>query len=532
MQMDARPNFLFLMTDQHRADHLGCYGNAVVRTPHIDSIAARGVTFDKFYVANPICMPNRATYMTGRMPSVHGVRHNGLPLSLDAVVFTDILRAAGYRTALIGKSHLQNMEDMAPMLTAEVRPDRARIDALSEARHSRIDGPEYEQEVGDRWRDPQHQLRLPYYGFDHVELCNLHGDTCFGDYSRWLEAQHPGADRLRGPENALADPRYSAPQAWRTRLPEDLYPTHYIAERTVAWLEAHALQGTEAPFFMQVSFPDPHHPWTPPGRYWDMYDPTAMPLPPTARWSESAPPHIQWLHAQRAAGTARLTTPALFAVYEREIREILALTYGMISMIDDRIGMILMALERCGLTHNTVVIFTSDHGDFMGDHGIMLKGPIHLQGLIRVPCIWAEPEQHTARRTSVLSGTLDIAPTILHRAGLASFNGMQGRSLLETITGRANTGPDARVIEEDGQRTYLGFTRPVRLRTLVTPHWRFSLYRGVTWGELYDLETDPYEMRNLWDDPGRRTIRAELTERLAHEMMDLCECSPLPTRIA
>src|SRR6266545_901878 len=148
-QMDTRPNFLFLITDQHRADHLGCYGNAIVRTPHIDSIAARGVTFDKFYVANPICMPNRATYMTGRMPSVHGVRHNGLPLSLDAVVFTDILRAAGYRTALIGKSHLQNMEDMAPMLTAEVRPDRARIDALSEARHSRIDGPEYEQEVGD-----------------------------------------------------------------------------------------------------------------------------------------------------------------------------------------------------------------------------------------------------------------------------------------------------------------------------------------------------------------------------------------------
>jgi hypothetical protein len=93
--MDTRPNFLFLMTDQHRADHLGCYGNAIVRTPHIDSIAARGVTFDKFYVANPICMPNRATYMTGRMPSVHGVRHNGLPLALDAVVFTELLRAAG-----------------------------------------------------------------------------------------------------------------------------------------------------------------------------------------------------------------------------------------------------------------------------------------------------------------------------------------------------------------------------------------------------------------------------------------------------
>src|SRR5258708_35220705 len=105
----TRPNFLFIITDQHRVDYLGCSGHPVLRTPSIDSIAARGTFFERFYVATPVCMPNRATLMTGRMPSVHGVRHNGIPLSLDATTFADLLREAGYRTAMVGKSHLQNM---------------------------------------------------------------------------------------------------------------------------------------------------------------------------------------------------------------------------------------------------------------------------------------------------------------------------------------------------------------------------------------------------------------------------------------
>ena len=104
----SRSNFLLFITDQHRADFLGCYGHPVLRTPHIDSIAARGTAFDRFYVASPVCMPNRASLMTGRMPSVHGVRSNGIPLSMNSVTFVELLRDAGYRTALIGKSHLQN----------------------------------------------------------------------------------------------------------------------------------------------------------------------------------------------------------------------------------------------------------------------------------------------------------------------------------------------------------------------------------------------------------------------------------------
>ena len=109
----SRPSFILFITDQHRADFLGCYGHPIVRTPHINSMATRGTAFDRFYVASPVCMPNRSSLMTGRMPSVHGVRCNGIPLSMNAVTFVDLLRNAGYRTALVGKSHLQNSHVLA-----------------------------------------------------------------------------------------------------------------------------------------------------------------------------------------------------------------------------------------------------------------------------------------------------------------------------------------------------------------------------------------------------------------------------------
>src|SRR6266702_2505807 len=115
-QRVTRPNFLLFMTDQHRADYLGCYGHPVLKTPHIDSIAGHGIRFERFYVATPVCMPNRATLMTGRMPSVHGARSNGLPLSLRANTFVDALRASGYSTALVGKSHLQNFTGQPAIL--------------------------------------------------------------------------------------------------------------------------------------------------------------------------------------------------------------------------------------------------------------------------------------------------------------------------------------------------------------------------------------------------------------------------------
>ena len=526
-----QPNFLFIITDQHRADHLGCYGNREVRTPHIDSLAERGSRFDRFYVATPVCMPNRASIMTGRMPSVHGARSNGVPLPLDAVTFADVLSANGYHTGLVGKIHLQNMEDRPAACDTPDHGDLRVTPGLEEATRHDIRGADYQQERRSRWADPDHHLTLPYYGFQHVDLCNHHGDETFGDWLRWAEAQHPDFAALCGPENATPDARYDAPQAWRTQVPESLYSSFYIADRAEAYLRERA--GAEQPFFLQCSFPDPHHPFTPPGKYWDMYDPDAVTISPTCQPpGPDAPPHVRWAHAERAAGRAVLSTPRMFAVSPQEARQILALTYGMISMVDDAVGRILKTLEDTGLADNTVVIFTSDHGDFMGDHGLMLKGPLHYQGLIRVPFIWKDPVRPEAATVDALASCTDIASTVLARAGLAPYNGMQGRNLLPLLTEAAPDTLEGVLVEEDNQRAYLGFARPVRARTLVTKHHRLTLYRDADWGELYDLQADPHECRNLWHDPAASALRLRLTELLAHKLLEKDDQSPMPTQLA
>jgi arylsulfatase A-like enzyme len=528
--MNARPNFLFIMTDQHRADHLGCYGNPLVRTTNIDGLAGRGTRFDRFYTATPICMPNRATLMTGRMPSLHGSRHNGIPLSLNATTFVDIMRAAGYDTALIGKCHLQSISESVPTIgLPEQHPDKlAPPEHLREADRTWPASGRYDQELRSTWHGhPDFELALPYYGFSHVELAVGHGDQVTGHYERWLSARQANADSLRGRKNQLPGNHYTAPQAWRTRIPEELYPSSYVAERTIAYLEQHAGKAGQ-PFFLQCSFPDPHHPFTPPGKYWNMYDPVDISLPPSFNAGEHlVPPHLQQLYIEREQAGANRDGQRAFAITEAEARQAIALTYGMITMIDDAVGRILQCLSSAGLANNTIVIFNADHGDFMGDHQLLLKGALHYQGLVRVPFIWSDPEaQSTGLVNSGLCGTIDLARTILDRAGLEGYNGMQGVSLLQAIEG-GETGHDAMAIEEHQRRGYMGFKNNFRARSLITEDHRLTLYEGVEWGELYDLRSDPAEMHNLWDDPGAAHTQHRLTERLARKLMELTDTSPL-----
>ena len=532
-----RPNFLIFITDQHRARDLGCYGNAIVQTPHIDALAARGLTMDRAYVASPACMPNRASLLTSRLPSLHGAKSNGVALSVDAVTFPELLGAAGYRTALIGKSHLQNFTGRKALVERESQgADHVDPPAhLSEARH-RADG-DYEQEDQRRWeQDPHFDISTPFYGFDHADLLVGHADEVDGHYGRWLRARAPALNAARhGPPDRRGQ-GLELVQSWETPLPEDLYPTTYVADRAIEYLEARAQDGAqsdESPFLLYCSFPDPHHPFTPPGRYRHMYRPQDIPLPPS--WEQSAeavPPHVAWLHAQRDAGKAVKHTPALYACTAREAREATALTYGMISLVDDAIGRVMSALQRTGADRNTVVIFTTDHGDYLGDHQLMLKGPIHYDSLIRVPLIWADPQMREgARRSAALCSTVDIAASILDRAKVAPSNGMQGHSLLPLLRDEA-AAQSSVLIEDEVQRTFLGFTRPVRMRTLVTDQYRLSLYLDSEWGELYDLAHDPHEMRNLWSEPGHRHVRGELVEALAKKMIEAADKSRLPTHLA
>ena len=201
----------------------------------------------------------------------------------------------------------------------------------------------------------------------------------------------------------------------------------------------------------------------------------------------------------------------------------------MITMVDDAVGRILERLKALGLAENTVVIFTADHGDYMGDHQLMLKGPMHYQALVRVPFIWREPDGGARGRRSALSSTLDIARTVLDRAGVEPYQGLQGLSLLPFVNG-SRDGRDAVLIEEEGQRVYLSFNTRVRVRTLVTECHRLSLYDGVEWGELYDLVSDPNELDNLWDTSA--SLRAALIEKLTRTMLAHSDTHPYPSGLA
>lgn len=519
--MAKMPNYLFIVTDQHRADHLGCYGNKVVKTPNIDSLAARGTRFDRFYVANPICMCNRASILTSRMPSLHGGRHNGIPLSLDHTTFVELLRDKGYDTALIGKSHLQGMTGLPATASRQLKPGlELPSEELREANKRQRVGEPYDQESATRWQEnPSHRVRTPFYGFDKVLIADDHADLVTGDYAVWLKENHPEVEAMRGPENAIEDDRYSAPQAWRTRIPEELYPTTWIANECQEYLKARGPE--DDPFFLMMSFPDPHHPFTPPGKYWDMYDPDEMELP--ASFGKGDIPPIRNLRRQLAEAPETRVGQDPFAVTEREAREIIALTYGSITMIDDAVGRVLKTLEEQGLAEDTVVVFTSDHGDFMGDHGLMLKLLMHYQGLIRVPFIWADPRDPQAKTDDALRSAIDIGPTFLERAGIQPFTGCQGISALEEIDRQGL------IVEEDSQRVMAAFERPQRIRTYVERDWRITLRYGEDWNEMYDLKNDPDEVSNLWGHPDYADEQARLVQNMVVEMINLQDRAPLPT---
>jgi arylsulfatase A-like enzyme len=237
-------------------------------------------------------------------------------------------------------------------------------------------------------------------------------------------------------------------------------------------------------------------------------------------------PALRHMRAQLANGTAVRDTPTLpFAVTEDEARVIIALTYGMIAMVDDAVGRLIDLIGELGMAEDTVLIFTADHGDYMADHGLMTKYLLHYRSLIRVPFIIADPQGAAGRSRSDLTSTIDIAPTILARAGLAPFNGMQGRDLSDATM----PAPASLLIEEDSPVPMYGEGAPQRVRTLVTERWRLSHHHGPGWWELYDLRSDPDENVNLWERAEARDVTESLTRAMVARMTALQDTSPLPT---
>lgn len=518
--MNKRPNFLFIMTDQHRADWLGCSGHPVVKTPNIDALAERGTRFENFYVASPVCMPNRASFMTGRYPSTHGLRYNGCLLSERANTFVGALKDSGYKTALIGKSHLQPFTKMFVSQDANAPTQEA----------WKADIGDYKKEEPDRYTGKnKYDFPVPYYGFDHVDMVTGHGDAAGGHYGQWFKSSHPDWETLQAPSSRLPH-NYSVKQANRTPIAEEDYPTAWIKDRAIEYLRAHA--HSDQPLFTYVSFPDPHHPFNPPGRYWYMYDPDDFETGPSYEDHKNPPSPLSNAREDYENGVVPDLQTTVFMANDREVREAMSLTAGMITMIDDAVGEIIQALKETGRYDNTIIVFNADHGDYLGDCNLLLKGAWSRDSINRVPMIWADPtSDNQADVSSVLASTVDLSSTILDRAGVAPYFGMQGRSLLDCLTG-TDALRDSLLVEYNDGLPRMGFALPARVRTLVTPDWQLAVYRGENWGELYDRKTDPQMLNNLWDDPEHADTKANLVLELTQHLIAQMDESPRHTRVA
>jgi arylsulfatase A-like enzyme len=254
-----------------------------------------------------------------------------------------------------------------------------------------------------------------------------------------------------------------------------------------------------------------------------MYDPADIVLPDRREGDlEAKPPHYLE-HFTRGVRTSGTTDLAPSSITDEQWREIIAHTYGMVTLIDDSVGRVLGCLEEEGLAANTLVVFTTDHGDLLGDHGLLLKGPFNLSGLLRTPLIWRLPGVvPEGRRLDGLCGTVDLMQTVLDVVGVAPPPGRQGVSLRDYLVGRGGPQRDWLLVEND--EDYLD----VKLRTLITREWQLTAYGGKPYGELYDRQADPGEFVNLWDSPRCRDVRADLMGRLADVL--ICRDDPLPPR--
>ena len=518
----GQPNFLFIMTDQQRSDWLGCYGHPVLKTPNIDALAGGGTRFDNFYVASPVCMPNRASFMTGRFPSLHGLRYNGCNLPLTANTFVDVLAAGGYDTASFGKSHLQPF-----LLKPPMRPEDP-VERLIPEAWKRVEG-DYTLEQSEHYQDTDpFDFTTPYYGFQHVDMVTRHGDRCEGHYEQWFRREVKNWEFYWDPANELPH-NYTCPQAYRTPIPEECYTTSYITNQAIDYLKD--LARKDKPFFAFVSFPDPHHPFNPPGKYWDMYSPDQfeMALPYGAH--RNPPQALEWLYDNWQQGGGQVTLQTAFMDSDEHCLQAMALTAGMISFIDDAVGRLTAALEENGLSESTVICFNSDHGDYLGDFNLLLKGALQFKSATKVPFIWNDPQMNQIGSTDALASTVDISLSVLARAGLAPYVGTQGLSFLNAL----ETGNDYQnelLVEFNDLTARCGFETPARVRSIINKDWRYSLYAGQSWGELYDLRNDPDETHNLWGESGYLADQAILAEKLNHRLTGQMDECPLAERQA
>ena len=487
---------LFITTDQMRFDALGCNGGRVARTPVLDSLARDGIRFLRAHNQSVVCMPARATMLTGQYPRTHGVWMNGVALPVDAPSIARELHASGYRTGLFGKAHFEPHVDFR--------------------------GEFYENQMCRRGEFGPHR------GFDHMELAT-HSPLIL-HYGTWLRSEHP-EDVAGFYPNLSAQLRVNnagggdtgAIQAHRNPVPRERYHTDWVADRTIAYLDS---LDDANDWFVWMSFPDPHHPWDPPESeisrvpWRDIEVPAGYPGSREACAKILAGKPRHWLDYFTGTRVSNMEAPPDFApatLTSDQLREIDALTHVENELIDEACGRVLACIARRGWSDETDVIFTTDHGELQGDFGLLFKGAYHVDSLMRLPLLWrpAPNANVPAGRVESPVGHVDLAPTFCEIAGIDAPEWLQGRPL-PTTESAARAQRRERVLTEwesefEGDSIYLrtihrdGYT--------CTAYEKSSLYDGSE-GELYDLALDPNQWHNLWDDPERKSLRRDLVADL------------------
>jgi arylsulfatase A-like enzyme len=476
MLSHEKKNVVIIHTDQQRYDSLGCSGNPCAITPNIDSLASEGSVFERHITSNPICMPSRASLFTGLYPPGHNVYSNGIPLNrreyvkvdqtiaLWKDVFTepltmgDMFLNAGYNTASFGKLHL------TPNLSA---PEDGHKECLKL----------WQDNVFDDWHGP-------YYGFEHVEMTKGHGEQpCFaGHYHKWLRENHP--DLLKKVIENQKNGKKPIPEIndlYPSLVPGELHHSTWLAERFSEYVNAG--RDMDKPFFAFVGFPDPHAPFNPSYDILEKFKDIEVqdPWDQTGEGWADSPIH-------------KLLGPSKnIKNLEKEKREmILRYTYAMVYQIDLAVGKIIETIRDSGLWDDTIIIFTSDHGDFLCDHAMIKKEQVGSDALLHVPFILRAPGVELPERVKdIPMSNCDVMPTLAYLTGIDIPENLHGVNILDKI--RKNEEHYAFAFCADGTSDSVNYT-------VYDKRFRFTWYPDADDIELFDHKNDPGECKNIAAD--------------------------------
>ncbi len=444
----SQPNVLVIHTDEHRIECLGAYGNKQVKTPHIDALAADGVRYDNSFCTYPVCTPSRYSLITGLYIHEHRGYNNHCTLPSGTVTFPALLAGAGYWTKAVGKMHYT---------------------------------PTY-QDVG----------------FAEMELSEQNGPGRWDDdYHRYLRDR--GLVDFNDLEDQVNEYRKTAPQSYRdnwgarvSNLPDAHHSTTWVGDRAVETVETWI---ADKPNLLMVGFVKPHHPFDPPKKWADMYDADKVDILPG--WTEKCLDRD--LAFNRGFFPHEKLHPAI-------MRKITATYYAAITQIDHHVGRMIDVLKRKGLYDSTMIIFTSDHGDYMGYHHMVLKGNYPYDPTIKVPLIVKYPgSKARGTSTDALVSNVDVAPTVLAACGVKPGAKMSGLDLADNPGGR-----DIVFAESSAGRLIVARTKTRKLiLSAARPPGRKGRRRSAGESMLFDLEKDPFELTNLYDAPAyQRDVRA------------------------